>query len=163
MAAVLVLGAGAMLAIGAIAQTTAPAQKPAAPAAKPATAPATAPKPAAGKPAVGAAAPAAAPVAEEYVPAPAKWPYRASFPDSGTIGRQIADGACLFCHSPMLVTQQAKDSAAWEKTINQMIAWGAPVTVEQHDSLRVFLLRHFGPRVAAISPPPAAPSTAPKK
>jgi len=68
----------------------------------------------------------------------------ATFP-SGP-GQAIAERACLFCHSPMLVTQQAKDSTGWEKTMVQMEKWGAPLTPAEHDSLRGYLLAHFGPR-----------------
>jgi hypothetical protein len=61
-------------------------------------------------------------------------------------GKAVAERACLFCHSSMLVTQQAKDSTAWEKTLMQMETWGAPMTPAEHDTLRVYLLAHFGPR-----------------
>jgi cytochrome c5 len=170
-AAALVLGAGAMLAFGAIAQTK-PAPKSAAPATRPATAPGKSGAPAATKPGAAATKPAAAaPEAEappsspypEQPAAPAKKPYPAVFPNGP--GKAIADNACLFCHSAMLVTQQAKDSTAWEKTLTQMIAWGAPIdTVDrrQRDSLRVYLLAHFGPR-PMLPTPAAAPTQAPKK
>jgi cytochrome c5 len=61
-------------------------------------------------------------------------------------GQAIAERACLFCHSPMLVTQQAKDSTGWEKSIAQMEKWGAPLERAEQDSLRNYLLTHFGPR-----------------
>lgn len=61
-------------------------------------------------------------------------------------GQAIAERACLFCHSPMLVTQQAKDSTGWEKSLATMEKWGAPLTPAEHDSLRGYLLAHFGPR-----------------
>ena len=73
---------------------------------------------------------------------------RAAYPDTfpaGT-GRAIAERACLFCHSPMLVTQQAKDSTGWEKSLATMVKWGAPMTPAEHDTLRQYLLANFGPR-----------------
>ena len=76
---------------------------------------------------------------------------RAAYPDTfpaGT-GRAIAERACLFCHSPMLVTQQAKDSTGWEKTLATMVKWGTPMTPAEHDTLRGYLLTHFGPRTPA--------------
>jgi cytochrome c5 len=77
--------------------------------------------------------------------APGRRPaYAATFPAGP--GQSIAERACLFCHSPMLVTQQAKDSTGWEKTLAQMEKWGAPMTPAEHDTLRVYLLAHFGPR-----------------
>lgn len=76
---------------------------------------------------------------------------RAAYPDTFPAGpgRAIAERACLFCHSPMLVTQQAKDSTGWEKSLATMEKWGAPTTPAEHDTLRGYLLAHFGPRMPA--------------
>ena len=63
--------------------------------------------------------------------------------------RAIAERACLVCHSPQLIAQQHKDAAAWEKTIAQMEKWGAPLTPAEHDSLKAYLTRRFGPRARA--------------
>ena len=73
---------------------------------------------------------------------------RAAYPDTFPAGpgRAIAERACLFCHSPMLVTQQAKDSTGWEKSLATMEKWGAPMTPAEHDTLRGYLLAHFGAR-----------------
>jgi len=62
-------------------------------------------------------------------------------------GKAIAERSCLICHSQTLVTQQAKDSTAWEKTLGTMEKWGVKLTREEHDSLRTYLLSHYGPRV----------------
>ena len=69
--------------------------------------------------------------------------YPAHFPDDP--GKTIAERGCLICHSAMLVTQQRKDSTAWEKTILQMEAWGAPATPAERETLLVYLTKHFGP------------------
>ena len=74
----------------------------------------------------------------------AESPYASSFPPDA--GHLIAERACAICHSPMLVTQQAKDSAGWEKTLVTMEKWGAPVSGAEHDTLRSYLLAHFGPQ-----------------
>jgi len=76
---------------------------------------------------------------------------RAAYPDTFPAGpgRAIAERACLFCHSPMLVTQQAKDSTGWEKSLVTMEKWGAPMTPAEHDTLRGYLLVHFGARAPA--------------
>jgi cytochrome c5 len=78
--------------------------------------------------------------------APRRHPYPATFPAGS--GAPIADRACVLCHSAMLVTQQAKDSLGWEKTLAQMEKWGAPVVAAEHDTLRRWLTERFGPRVA---------------
>ena len=72
-------------------------------------------------------------------------PYLSAFPAGP--GKAIAERACLFCHSPMLVAQQAKDSTAWEKTLTTMKTWGTPMTRAEQDTLRGYLLTHFGPRI----------------
>jgi hypothetical protein len=48
----------------------------------------------------------------------------------------------------MLVTQQAKDSLGWEKTLSLMEKWGAPLAPGEHDSLRTYLLTRFGAKPA---------------
>jgi cytochrome c5 len=62
-------------------------------------------------------------------------------------GREIVERDCMTCHSSMLITQQAKDSTGWEKTIGLMEKWGSPVQGAEHDTLRTYLLAHFGPKV----------------
>ena len=75
----------------------------------------------------------------------------AGYPDTFAIGpgREIAERTCVFCHSPMLVTQQHKDSTGWEKTLATMEKWGLPLSPAEHDSLRTYLLATQGPRAAA--------------
>ena len=72
--------------------------------------------------------------------------YEQQFPEGA--GKAIAERACLICHSQTLVTQQAKDSTAWEKSLATMEKWGVKLTPAEHDSLRRYLLANFGPRVA---------------
>jgi len=61
-------------------------------------------------------------------------------------GKALAESYCQTCHSVSLTTQQAKDSAGWEKTIGQMEKWGIKPTPAEHDTLRRYLLAHYGPR-----------------
>ena len=70
--------------------------------------------------------------------------YPSDFPPGN--GRAVAQRACLICHSASLITQQAKDSTGWEKSIGQMEKWGVKLNAAEHDSLRSYLLGHFGPR-----------------
>ena len=46
----------------------------------------------------------------------------------------------------MLITQQAKDSTAWEKTAATMIKWGSPVPAAERDSLMRYLRAKFPPK-----------------
>lgn len=61
-------------------------------------------------------------------------------------GQELAAQRCLMCHSAMLITQQAKDSTGWEKTLGQMEKWSAPLPPAEHQTLHTYLLQHYGPR-----------------
>lgn len=82
---------------------------------------------------------------------PGKAPSRLAYPTTlpAGPGQEIAERSCLVCHSAMLVTQQAKDSTGWEKTITQMETWSVPLPPAERDTLRGYLLTHFGPRASA--------------
>ena len=69
--------------------------------------------------------------------------YPMRFPEGP--GRSIAQQSCLICHSAMLVTQQHKDSTGWERTVQQMEAWGVKVSPAERESLMLYLRDHFGP------------------
>ena len=82
-------------------------------------------------------------------PGPDAAPVRvAAYPESlpGGPGRGIAERSCLTCHSATLITQQAKDSTAWAKTLATMEKWSAPVAPGERDSLLAYLVSTLGPR-----------------
>ena len=60
-------------------------------------------------------------------------------------GQELVAGRCQTCHSAMLITQQRKDSTAWEKTTTLMEKWSAPLTPDDHATVIRYLLRSFGP------------------
>ena len=70
--------------------------------------------------------------------------YPSEFPAGA--GHDLAGRSCLICHSASLVTQQAKDSTGWEKTLGQMEKWGVQLGRAEHDTLRRYLLAHYGSR-----------------
>jgi hypothetical protein len=70
-------------------------------------------------------------------------PYPARLPEGP--GRELAEGACMVCHSGMLIVQQRKDAAGWEKTVALMEKWGAPLAPAERDSLLRYLARNLGP------------------
>ena len=70
--------------------------------------------------------------------------YPSEFPAGA--GHDLAGRSCLICHSASLVTQQAKDSTGWEKTLGQMEKWGVQLSPAEHDTLRAYLTAKFGPR-----------------
>ena len=84
-------------------------------------------------------------IGDESRKAPRQSVYLAQFPDSSA-GKAIAEDWCLMCHSATLVTQQAKDSVGWEKTLTQMEKWGVKLTFEERDSLLSYLRAKFPAR-----------------
>jgi cytochrome c5 len=59
-------------------------------------------------------------------------------------GRDLVVGNCLICHAATMIEQQHKDTTAWNKTVTQMIAWGAPVPSDRRAELMTYLATHFG-------------------
>jgi hypothetical protein len=60
-------------------------------------------------------------------------------------GKEVADAACLICHSSDLLRQQRLTEKQWTGTVDKMIRWGAPVKEEQKPLLIAYLTKHFGP------------------
>ena len=89
------------------------------------------------------AAPSAALLAGDATPPRAK-PYRAELPEGA--GRDFAARSCLMCHAATLITQQAKDSTGWTKTVTQMEKWGVTLTPGERDTLIAYLAEKLGPR-----------------
>jgi cytochrome c5 len=81
---------------------------------------------------------------DETGKAPRRSVYPTQLPDSA--GKAIAERACLMCHSATLITQQAKDSTGWEKSLAQMERWGVRLTFEERDSLHAYLMSAFPAR-----------------
>ena len=86
---------------------------------------------------------AAAALSDSPTP-PLAHPYPNELPDGE--GRVLAQRACLMCHAATLITQQAKDSTAWSKTVATMVKWGAPLPTAEQDTVVRYLSAHLGPR-----------------
>lgn len=67
-------------------------------------------------------------------------------------GHDLVIGNCLTCHSATMIEQQHKDTTAWNKTVTQMVAWGAPLAKDQQAILVAYLAGHYPARGAG---PPA--------
>lgn len=72
-------------------------------------------------------------------------------------GRELVIGACLTCHSATMLTQQHKDTAGWNKTVTQMVGWGAPLSKEQQPALVAYLAQHFPPLAPGPQSRPVPP------
>jgi cytochrome c5 len=61
-------------------------------------------------------------------------------------GRDLVVGSCIVCHSATMITQQHKDTTGWNKTVTQMVAWGASVPTNRQAALVAYLAANFPPR-----------------
>lgn len=61
-------------------------------------------------------------------------------------GRALAEQRCLMCHAATLITQQAKDSAGWARTVSTMKTWGSPLDSAETDTLMRWLIASYPPR-----------------
>ena len=71
-------------------------------------------------------------------------------------GHDLVVGNCLICHSATMIEQQHKDTTGWNKTVTQMVAWGAPLRKEQQPALVAYLAESF-PARAEGPPAPRVP------
>ena len=72
-------------------------------------------------------------------------------------GRELVVGACVTCHAVTMLTQQHKDTAGWNKTVTQMVGWGAPVPKEKQPALVAYLAEHYPPRAPGPQSRPVPP------
>ena len=54
--------------------------------------------------------------------------------------------SCIGCHESDIVAGQKLTRGQWDKEINKMTGWGAPVKPADRDEILDFLSHHFGPR-----------------
>ena len=72
-------------------------------------------------------------------------------------GRELVIGACVTCHAVTMLTQQHKDTAGWNKTVTQMVGWGAPLAKDRQPALVAYLAEQFPPRAAGPQSRPVPP------
>ena len=66
----------------------------------------------------------------------------ASHPDTAS-GETIYTRSCLICHDADLIAQQRLSRTGWEREVDKMVAWGAPVAAAEKAPLVDFLLARF--------------------
>jgi hypothetical protein len=54
-----------------------------------------------------------------------------------------AKSACLGCHGEDMIAGQKLTRGQWEREIDKMVRWGAPVKSEDRESILEFLATHF--------------------
>lgn len=60
-------------------------------------------------------------------------------------GKEVADQACLNCHSSDVARQQKLTEKQWTATVTKMIGWGAEVRADRKEELIRYLAANFGP------------------
>jgi DMSO/TMAO reductase YedYZ molybdopterin-dependent catalytic subunit len=54
--------------------------------------------------------------------------------------------SCHVCHGEDIIEGQRLTRAQWEREVDKMTRWGAPVNAGQRESILEYLIRNFGPR-----------------
>jgi cytochrome c5 len=60
-------------------------------------------------------------------------------------GKDRVASRCTKCHGAMLIAQQRKDAAGWDKTLATMEAWSDPADTAGRAEVRAYLVSRFGP------------------
>ena len=76
--------------------------------------------------------------------------------------KETATTTCTECHDSGIILQQRLSKAAWTKTVDKMIRWGATVAPKDHDALIDYLSTNFSPDKPPYEPPKTATERATK-
>ena len=60
--------------------------------------------------------------------------------------RDVVVKRCVTCHESDLITQQRLSRAAWGRSIDKMVRWGAVVEPEEREAVLDYLAAHFAPQ-----------------
>jgi hypothetical protein len=71
--------------------------------------------------------------------------------------KEIADQACLNCHSADIALQQRLTQKQWTSAVDKMVRWGAPLPEDKEEALVAYLVEHFGPDNDRFQPVVARP------
>lgn len=76
---------------------------------------------------------------------PASAPPAAAAPKRPELSQSFRS-SCLGCHELDVIEQQRLTRGQWEREVDKMIRWGAPVKPDAKDGIIDFLTNHYGPR-----------------
>lgn len=109
---------------------------------------------------------ASAPAAEKPAAAPAERPARSPADQAALVEGKIPDdperslfqAKCLICHTGDYTTQQRLTEGQWQKSVEKMKRWGAPLTDDEVKALATWFGRTWNPDLPERrSPQVAAP------
>ena len=61
-------------------------------------------------------------------------------------GREVVAKRCLTCHESDLMAQQRLTRAAWGRSVDKMVRWGAVVEADEREPMLDYLAAHFAPK-----------------
>jgi mono/diheme cytochrome c family protein len=64
-------------------------------------------------------------------------------------GRDAVTARCLSCHESDLIAQQRLTRAAWARSVDKMVRWGAVVGADEREPMLDYLAAHFAPKPPA--------------
>jgi len=64
-------------------------------------------------------------------------------------GRDVVTTRCLSCHEADLIMQQRLSRAAWTRSLDKMVKWGAVIETSEREPMLDYLAAHFAPRPPA--------------
>ncbi len=76
---------------------------------------------------------------------------QSQFPDGK--GKEIVEMVCSQCHGLNHVSDSRRTQEEWESVVSDMVARGAPLLVDEIDTVSEYLVKNFGPQ----SPPELLP------
>ena len=65
--------------------------------------------------------------------------------DAIAVGEAVFKAACITCHEDDLSAQQRLPAAAWGRTVDKMVRWGAKVSADERGPLVAYLTSRWGP------------------
>ena len=75
---------------------------------------------------------------------------QAQFPEGK--GKEIVEMVCGQCHGLNNISDARRTLEEWESVVSDMVARGAPLLIDEIDTVSEYLVKNFGPH----SPPPAS-------
>lgn len=64
-------------------------------------------------------------------------------------GADVLKARCVSCHEADIIVSQRLSLAAWTRSVDKMVRWGATMTPAEREVLHPYLAANFGPKPVA--------------
>ena len=64
-------------------------------------------------------------------------------------GADVLKSRCVSCHEADIIVSQRLSVAAWTRSVDKMVRWGAAITPAEREVLHPYLAANFGPKPVA--------------